>query len=220
MAPAKKKATKSKAPTMQVVIPPPNYGLLTLDIEGTAPYVQLRFSEKAIAEMRLTQEAGSTSRKGKKREKKDFQACYEQAMYAAEEGWRGIPASAFRNAMISACRTVGYQMTKAKLAVWVVADGSDPVEETPLVKITSGKPEMVVHHVRNATGVADLRVRAMWRKWKATVTLKYDADMFTASDVVNLMARVGMQVGIGEGRPDSKSSAGMGWGLFKIANGG
>jgi hypothetical protein len=30
------------------------------------------------------------------------------------------------------------------------------------------------------------------------------------------MARVGLQVGIGEGRPDSKNSAGMGWGLFTI----
>jgi len=31
-----------------------------------------------------------------------------------------------------------------------------------------------------------------------------------------LLARVGMQVGIGEGRPDSKNSAGMGWGLFEV----
>jgi hypothetical protein len=43
-------------------------------------------------------------------------------------------------------------------------------------------------------------------------------DQFTPEDVANLMARVGMQVGIGEGRPDSKNSAGMGWGLFKIAD--
>jgi hypothetical protein len=27
----------------------------------------------------------------------------------------------------------------------------------------------------------------------------------------------GMQVGIGEGQPDSKNSAGMGWGLFELA---
>lgn len=37
-----------------------------------------------------------------------------------------------------------------------------------------------------------------------------------AVDVANLMNRVGAQVGIGEGRPDSKNSAGMGWGLFSI----
>jgi hypothetical protein len=30
--------------------------------------------------------------------------------------------------------------------------------------------------------------------------------------------RVGIQVGICEGRPDSKNSAGMGWGTFKLVN--
>jgi len=34
--------------------------------------------------------------------------------------------------------------------------------------------------------------------------------------LTNLLARAGLQVGIGEGRPDSKNSAGMGWGLFQI----
>jgi hypothetical protein len=41
-------------------------------------------------------------------------------------------------------------------------------------------------------------------------------DQFTHQDVANLMTRVGLQVGLGEGRPDSKNSAGMGWGLFQI----
>jgi hypothetical protein len=36
------------------------------------------------------------------------------------------------------------------------------------------------------------------------------------TDVVNLISRVGLQVGIGEGRPDSKQSAGLGYGLFEI----
>jgi hypothetical protein len=35
--------------------------------------------------------------------------------------------------------------------------------------------------------------------------------------VTNLMQRVGLQVGIGEGRPDSRESAGLGWGTFAIA---
>ena len=53
--------------------------------------------------------------------------------------------------------------------------------------------------------------------WEADVRIRYDGDQFTASDVVNLLARAGLQVGIGEGRPDSKKSTGMGWGLFEIA---
>jgi hypothetical protein len=40
--------------------------------------------------------------------------------------------------------------------------------------------------------------------------------MLTEADIANLIARVGLQVGIGEGRPDSKQSAGLGFGLFEI----
>ena len=40
--------------------------------------------------------------------------------------------------------------------------------------------------------------------------------MLSDADIVNLISRVGMQVGIGEGRPDSKQSAGLGFGLFEI----
>ena len=56
----------------------------------------------------------------------------------------------------------------------------------------------------------------MYREWAAILRIRYDAGMFTSSDVVNLISRVGLQVGIGEGRPDSKASAGLGFGLFEI----
>ena len=63
----------------------------------------------------------------------------------------------------------------------------------------------------------DLRARPMWRKWGVKLRMEYDADQFTASDVVNLIARAGIQVGIGPGRPFSKMSYGMGYGTFRIA---
>jgi hypothetical protein len=118
--------------------------------------------------------------------------------------------------MISACRVVGFKMTHAKLSVFVEPDGFDADDGTPLVRIY-GEPMVHEGLVRNATGVADVRWRPMWRQWHAFVRVVYDADQFTLEDVSNLLARAGMQVGIGEGRPDSKMSAGMGWGTFRIA---
>ena len=141
---------------------------------------------------------------------------YEQAKHVSEEGWIGIPAPSFRNAMISACRIVGFKMTLAKLSVFVLPDGFDADDGTPLVRIY-GEPEVHEGLVRNATGVADVRWRPMWRKWHAIVRVSYDADQFTIEDVLNLLARSGMPVGIGEGRPDSKQSAGMGWGTFEVS---
>ena len=203
---------KKKRP---LVISPPNFKRAIFRIIGIAPYVQLAFSGKAQNKMREKHEQGSQAKKGIKREKRDFNEDYKNAFHVSTEGWHGIPAAAFRNAMISACRVVGFQMTKAKLSVFVEEDGISKGDGTPMVKI-EGTPEKVVHHVRNATGVADLRARAMWREWAANVTFRWDDDQFSMQDMLNLLARVGLQVGIGEGRPDSKTSAGMGWGMFKL----
>lgn len=198
-----------------VLITAPNMAEAEFMIEGTAPYVQLRFSEKAINAMKAKMMAGSQAKKGIKREPRDFDEDYKQAFHRPTKGGYGIPASAFRNAMISACRIVGFQMTRAKLAVFIEADDIDEIDGTPLVKIV-GTPEKVEHYVRNETGVVDIRVRGMWREWKVKLRVKYDADMFSLSDISNLLLRVGMQVGIGEGRPDGKKSAGMGWGTFNL----
>ena len=56
----------------------------------------------------------------------------------------------------------------------------------------------------------------MYKKWGARLNIQYDAGMLSDADIVNLISRVGVQVGIGEGRPDSKQSAGLGFGLFEI----
>lgn len=104
-----------------------------------------------------------------------------------------------------------------QLAVFIEADGFDRTDGTPLVKITKGKPKYCEHPVRLASGVIDLRARAMWMPgWRAMLRIRYDADMLKRSDIVNLVARLGIQVGIGEGRNDSKNSCGMGWGMFAL----
>ena len=198
-----------------VTITAPKFARAEFHLTGTAPYVQAKFSEKARNMMRAKHEAGSTSKGKKNREARDFNADYLGAIHRSEKGWPGIPASAFRAACISACRLVGFKMTLAKLSFFVEADGFDETDGTPLIKI-EGEPEKCEHMVRNATGVADIRVRAMWRQWSAKLRVRYDAEQFTITDLTNLVMRVGMQVGIGEGRPDSRESAGMGWGTFDI----
>lgn len=201
--------------SVNITISAPDIRTAEFRIIGTAPYVQLKFSEKSKLQMMEKHQKGQQGKKGIKKEVRNFDNDYKQAMHISTEGWHGIPASAFRNAMISACRLVGFKMTQAKLAVFVVPDGIDKTDGTPLVKI-KGMPEKAIHNVRNATGVADLRVRAMWRVWSVVLKIQYDNDLFSAVDITNLLARVGIQVGIGEGRPDGKNSAGMGWGLFRL----
>lgn len=205
----------SKTESIEVVrITPPNVKVGVFEVEGTAPYLQLRFSEKALATMRDRQAKGSRAAK-KKKEARDFDADYEAALHVSEEGWYGMPASGIRASMVRACKLAGFAMTDAKVTLFVLADGLDRADGTPLVRI-QGKPERHEGAVRNATGVADIRVRAIWKKWKVRICIKYDADVFTLTDVGNILSRAAMFVGWGEGRPDSKKSAGLGYGTGKV----
>jgi len=223
-----KKKTTNQQPTaadgappdegsVHISIRPPNFGHLSVLITGTAPYVQNRFGHKAREQMHAAQEAGSQRNKQRgKRDAKDFKACYEDAKHVTQDGWCGIPAASFRNAMISACRLCGFKMTHAKLAVFIEADGFG-TDGTPLVRITKGKPEYYEAPVRNATGVCDLRARPMWREgWQSVLRIRYDADVFSPDDVINLLERAGQQVGIGEGRADSRKSCGLDFGFFTV----
>lgn len=216
---------KSRIPTSngeietskQVIqITAPNMQTSVFHIVGTSPLVIHRFSLKAKEQMKATMEAGSQSRKGKKREKADFNALYEEARYRAKEGWDGFNAASIRAASISACRLVGFKMTLAKLCLFVIADGVDTKEpEIQLIRIY-GTPRKLESIARVETGAAYVCVRPIFDQWSAKITMRFDADQFSIQDVTNLLSRVGEQVGIAEGRPDSKNSAGMGWGTFRL----
>ncbi len=209
----------AKATAGLIQITAPAFETIAVPIKGTAPLVINRFSHKAMLKMQAAQEAGSTAKSKKQREAKDFEACFEEAKHVSEEGWEGIHAAAFRNGAIDACRAAGVVMTKAKLAFMVEADGFDRVDGAPLVRLTTGVAEQWIAPTRNQTGVVDLRSRPMYREWGALLRIRYDTGMLSRSDMVNLLARVGMQVGIGEGRPYSKNSGGLGFGLFEIVAG-
>ena len=201
-----------------VTIKPPNIQTVKFNIQGNAPLVIHRFSAKTKQQMLQKMEEGSTSKGKRVREALDTEAKYNEARYVSPDGWDGFNASSIRCALISACRLVGFKMTLAKMSLFVLQDGWDKDErEIPLVRIY-GEPRKLESMARVETGQAYVTIRASYDQWQAKVRIRFDADQFTVQDVANLLARVGAQVGIGEGRPDSKNSAGMGWGTFDIVN--
>lgn len=203
--------------TGAIQITAPSFETLRIIIRGTAPLVIERFSKKM--DLMLKMQEGSTAKGKKVREARDYERDAEDARYRADgEGWEGANAAAFRAGMISACRLVGFKMTLAKLSVFVEADGFDKADGLPLVRIY-GESQTFTAHTRNATGVVDVRSRPQYRDWACALRIKYDKSQFRREDVLNLIARVGGQVGIGAGRPDSKSSAGCGWGTFEVVDG-
>lgn len=208
----------SDTPRIAVTIKAPNFKTADFLIKGNAPLVIHRFSAKTKQQMKDKMEAGKTAGSKKNREAKSTDTTYQEARYIAKQGWDGFHAGSIRNAMISACRLVGFKMTLAKLSLFVVADGVDKEEpQIPLIRILGCEPVKQEDMARVETGQPYVTVRAAYHGWSAKLRIRWDADQFTAEDVSNLLMRVGQQVGIGEGRPDSKNSAGMGWGTFDLA---
>jgi hypothetical protein len=199
-----------------VQIKPPDLRYAVFKIHGTAPLVIHRFSAKVREQMAKKMEEGKSAGSKKNREPKNSDDTFNEARYVSKQGWDGFHAAAIRNAMISACRLVNFKMTLAKMSIFVLADGYDKTEpQIPLIRI-HGKPTKQSDMARVETGQPYVTTRAAYHDWSATVNIRFDADQFSLEDVTNLLSRVGMQVGIGEGRPDSKNSAGMGWGLFEL----
>ena len=217
-----KEVAEKKAAVKKSGIPPLNSQIAAFEIRGTAPYVQHKFSQKVKAKMMEKHREGSKVA-GKKtaKEPRDFEADFKAATYRGPKGETGIPAPAFRSAMIDVCRAVGFKMTVAKQAIFVEPDVFDPDEMTPLVLIKGkkGEPTMMVTPLPNDNGATDLRARPKWEPgWTAKVRIKYDGDIFTKEEVRALLERAGVQCGIGEGRPYSRQSFGCGWGTFEIVD--
>lgn len=216
--PSKEEPPKKAIQPPPTQIKPPRMAIIAVPIRGMkgSPLVINAFSAKARETMRLKQEQGSLGTKsGKKRDPKDFDGLYMAARHISRDGWDGMAAATIRNAAISACRLVGFKMTLGRLSLFTEADGISESDGTPLIRI-HGEPVPFEAMVRNATGVADIRIRPRWDEWSAMLRIRFDQDQFSDEDIVNLLYRAGTQCGICEGRPDSSSSNGLGWGLFEI----
>lgn len=199
-----------------VIIAPPKFQQAIFHVIGTEVLVIRRFSTKTKEDLAGRISTGRPAGNRKIREPQDHNDIYNSARYISPEGWDGFPASAIRCAMINGCRLTGFKMTVAKMSVFVVADGHDAKEpQIPLVRII-GEPVMQQDIARVETGQPYVTIRPAYHNWAADIKIRWDADQFTLDDVTNLLARAGGQVGIMEGRPFSKDSAGLGWGTFEI----
>jgi hypothetical protein len=208
----------SRVVTKEVQVNAPNMVRAQFTIRGTTPLVIQRFSTKSQEAIMGRQREGTTSKTKKgSRAPKDFDQLWKDALYVSNEGWNGFNATAIRCGIISVCRLVDYKMTLAKMSIWCIADGYDMFDNTPLVRITKGEPEQHLGPGRLATGVFDIKSRPLWKPgWEAVVTLGWDQDQFTHNDVTNLLWRMGLQNGLGEGRMNSRQSNGCGWGSFEV----
>jgi hypothetical protein len=206
-----------------ISITSPNWDTVEVQIIGTSPYVQSKFSNKAKQQMKEKQKAGKQSAIRKRvREARDFESDYRESCYTpTASNWPNgaIPATQIRAAMIGAGRLIEFTMTLLKQCIYIEEDDFDVDDRTPLIPMVKGKRKMFEQALPNTGGGHDIRVRPIWEKgWRANIRIRFDADRLKPKDVINLLARAGEQVGIGEGRMASRKCAGLGWGAFRVAS--
>lgn len=180
---------------------------LSVPIVGVSPLIPHNWSEKA---RRLMREAQSGTKVRGAREPKSAEEEAEGALYRMDNGAPGMPAVAFKAAMIGAVRLFqGITMVTAKSALFVLGDGSDQ-----LVPI-KGKMHLREDMPRNANGNADLRYRYAFWPWSATLQVEYVASLLDEKSVVALIDAAG-DGGVGDWRPSAPKSATGTFGRFHV----
>jgi len=183
-----------------IQITAPRIETLVLKIRGTSPLIVHRFSavtKSGIAEKQAGKKTGP-------KKQRDPKAEFKGALYElpGKRDRYGFPASGVKKAMVSACSFVDGATKKfIRGALFVVGDlieieGSKPVMRTDVVRIGPYK-------------VADLRYRPQFTDWAMKLPIRYDADLVTREQLVALLARAGLHVGLGEWRPEKDGSFGM-----------
>jgi len=184
-----------------ITIPPIDVRTMEVTLIGDSPLISHRWSEKAKKEILDKQMKKAKTAK----QAKDPQADYDASLYKLPDGiGYGFPAVAFKASAVSACRfSEGIKMTEARGAFHIVG------ELVPLVGVPSIREDMV----RVGMGVADIRHRAEFKAWRATLTVNYNASAFSPEQIVNLLNLAGFGVGVGEWRPEKDGS----YGRFHVA---
>lgn len=211
---AEKKSTTSTA----FVLPPLNKQRIDPVIVGDAPLIVHAWSEKAKRLMLAKQ----TKEAQMAKEAKDPDADFQQSLYSIKGGGYGFPSVAVKDAMVTAVTSIsGVTKVAARQAFRVVGEqalvsGTHPglTMRQDLVRILGSKPEMREDMVRVGMGTADIRYRAQFLPWCMQLHIVFNADLLSASQIVNLLEVAGFGVGIGEWRPERNGQHG----LFHVAD--
>lgn len=188
---------KRDAPeSVMIELPPLQLRTLQVTLIGDSSLICHAWSKKAKQEMLDKQMKKAKQAKAAKDPERD----YKESLYEHPEGGYGFPAVAFKAAAVDACSHIA-DITK------VEARGAFHINGD-MVKI-EGKPNPREDMVKIGMGTADIRYRGEFRKWKVTFDLRYNKNVISPEQILNLFNTAGFAIGIGEWRPQRDGSFGM-----------
>lgn len=184
-----------------IVLPALNIQTMSIPIIGDSPLICHAWSKKARELMLAKQTKKATAGRAAKDPWQDFcESLYWLDGMPAEpteddvrNGRFGFPAIAFKSAAVTACTSIA--------AITKVAARQAFHVEGEFVEL-SGVPAMREDVARVGMGTADLRYRGEFAPWSTALTVKFNANLLSAEQVVNLFQTGGFAVGVGDWRPE------------------
>lgn len=118
----------------------------------------------------------------------------------------GFPATAFKQAAISAAYRMGWSKDKMSIRGAFYIQG----DENGMVEIHSDNPIMREDMVKIGMGTADLRYRGEFRNWYADLNISYNKNgNYDLDSIINMINAGGYICGVGEWRPERDGTNGM-----------
>lgn len=204
----------AKAPKTETAITLPALDLRVMEVTlvGDSPLIVHAWSEKAKKEMLGKQMKEAKGAKAAKDPVSDF----ESSMYRFEDGGHGFPSVAFKAAAVTAGTSVaGLTKIAARQAFNILGEDMDipgafpgTISRTNLVRILGSQPQMREDMVRVGMGTADLRYRAEYVNWHAHILVRFNANVLSEEQILNLINTAGFAVGVGEWRPEKDGNYG------------
>ena len=183
-----------------------------IPIRGTAPLIVHAFSVKSKREM-LDKHKGKRVAKQVKNPKADFEA----TRYKFDDGsGDGFPAGAFKSATVRGGQRLfgkAVKMTDLRQNLTFLADGTS-TDGMPLTRIDAEDPMMREDMVRVGMNAPDIRHRAEYREWEATIRVEFIPDLIDIESVTALVD-AGGQNGVGDWRPEKNGS----FGTYEVVTG-
>jgi len=198
----------AKSKPKQVTIPEIKIGMLKVKIKGESPMIFNQFSQKA--KQQILDKQMKKAKQAKKA--RDPEAEYQASYYRNKKGEIALPAHNIKQSMVGAARFIdGAKMTQVRGALFVVGD------DQGFIKVDY-KDERMREDMVRLQGIgrpADLRFRGEVSGWSMTFWIKYNANLFSIDQVINLLKMAGFSQGLGEWRPEK---GGM-YGTFDVVEG-
>jgi hypothetical protein len=182
---------------------------IEIPIEGMTPLIPHAWSEKA---KRLMREKHSGVAARAKKEPQDPEKEALDSLYLLSDGRPGMPAVAFKAAIVGAARFFeGVTLVQLKACIFVV--GEEAEQLVPIV----GERTLREDTPRNAKGVVDLRYRYSFMPWSAVLNVIYMPTLVDAQSVLALVDAAGSG-GVGDWRPSAPKSLTGSFGTFKVSD--